>query len=60
MTEDDDDLDGCELAFDDPNMNTDDGEQIDALVMFADVWGDPDAVERRRVELTEWSAADAS
>lgn len=51
-----DDLDGCELPFDDQTSNTADGEQVDALVMFADVWDDPDAVERRRVELIELEA----
>jgi hypothetical protein len=55
-----DDLDGCSLPFDDVAHNTDDGEQLDALVMFADVWDDAEAVERRRVELVEWNAADAS
>lgn len=52
-----DDLDGCDLSFDDPNTNTQDGEQVDALAMFADVWDDPDAVEERRRQLVEWDAA---
>jgi hypothetical protein len=51
-----DDLDGCSLPFDDPDLNTTDGEQLDALVMFADVWDDAEAVERRRVELIELAA----
>jgi hypothetical protein len=51
------DLDGCELDFADPAHVTDDGDQVDALVMFADCWDDPAAVERRRAELIEWSAA---
>lgn len=49
-------LDGCELDFNDESMNTRDDE-VDALVMFADCWDDPNAVEARRVELVEWAAA---
>jgi hypothetical protein len=49
----DDELDGCEIDFTDPEHLTEDGEQQDALVMFADCWDDPEAVERRRVELIE-------
>lgn len=52
-----DDLDGCDEDFTDLAHVTEDGEQVDALVMFADVWDDPEAVEARRVELTEWDAA---
>lgn len=50
------DLDGCEVEFDNPEWNTGDGD-VDALVMFADCWDDPDAVERRRAELAEWNEA---
>lgn len=49
-------LDGCDLDFDDASKNTRDDE-IDPLVMFADCWDDPDAVEARRVELVDWAAA---
>jgi len=52
-----DDLDGCELDFDDASKNTRDGDEIDALVMFADVFDDPAAVEARRRELVEWDEA---
>ncbi|HEV2928872.1 MAG TPA: hypothetical protein VGW74_09275 [Propionibacteriaceae bacterium] len=53
-----DDLDGCDIEFNDPVTNTEDGEQVTALVLYADVdWYDEDAVEARRVELTEWAAA---
>jgi hypothetical protein len=57
MTHESSDLDGCSLDFTDPRHITGDGEQTLALVMFADCWDDPDAVERRRVELVEWHAA---
>ena len=50
------DLDGCEIDFDNPQWNTPEGD-VDALVMFADCWDDPDAVEQRRAELTEWNEA---
>lgn len=55
----DDDLDACgpEIDFADPAHLTEDGEQTDALVLFADVWDDPAAVEQRRAELVEWDAA---
>lgn len=47
---DDDLLDGCELEFDDPEMNCPD-EDIDALVLFADVdFLDEAAVEQRKAE----------
>lgn len=47
---DDDMLDGCELDFDDPEMNCPD-EDLDALVLFADVdFLDDAAVEARRAE----------
>jgi hypothetical protein len=49
-------LDGCEVDFDNPESNTSDGD-VDALVMFADVFDDPDAVEQRRAELVEWNEA---
>lgn len=52
----DEELDGCEMEFDDPSMNTRD-DQLDALVMFADCWDDDKAVEARRVELVEWATA---
>lgn len=48
-------LDGCDLDFTAGPQTTDD--DVDALVMFADVFDDPEAVERRRVELVELSAA---
>lgn len=58
MPEDDDHLDGCELEFDNAETNTSDGEQADALAMFAGVqWDDPEAVERQRVALIEWDHA---
>lgn len=50
-----DDLDGCDLPFGTVDRTHD--EDVDALVMYADCWDDPDAVERRRVELVEWGAA---
>lgn len=53
-----DDLDGCDLNFDDDQTITQDFD-LDALVMFADVWDDPAAVEARRRELIEWAARDA-
>ncbi len=56
-TPDSDDLDGCELEFADTDQVTEDGEQRDALVMFADVWDDPDAVEARKDELRDWADA---
>ena len=52
-----DELDGCETNMNDPDKITEDSD-VDALVMFADVWDDPEATERRRVELVEWSSAD--
>jgi hypothetical protein len=52
------DVDGCDVDMTDPAHLTDDGEQVDALLMFADVqWDDPAAVEARRVELIELAAA---
>jgi hypothetical protein len=50
-------LDGCDVDATDPEYLTEDGDQTDALVMFADVWDDPAAVETRRAELIEWAAA---
>jgi hypothetical protein len=51
-----DDLDGCELEFDDPAIVTPDAD-ADALVMFAGVqWDDPAAVEEQRIKLIEWAA----
>lgn len=53
-----DDLDPCgEIDFADPAHATEDGEQTDALVMFADCWDDPDAVEQRKAELAAWDEA---
>ena len=52
-----DDLDGCDLDFDDASKNTRDGDEVDALVMFADCWDDEAAVEARRAELIEWDEA---
>lgn len=51
-----DDLDGCEIQFDNPAWNTPEGD-VDALVMFADCWDNPDAVEQRRADLIDWSEA---
>jgi hypothetical protein len=50
------DLDGCAVDATDPAHVTGD-EDVDALVMYADCWDDPEAVERRRAELTAWGAA---
>ena len=51
--EDDDFLDGCDLEFDDPETNTEDGD-IDALTLFADVqFDDPDEVAKRKAEWEE-------
>jgi hypothetical protein len=55
--DDDDFLDGCDVRMDEPDQVTEDGEQTDALLMFADVWDDPDAVDQRRIELIEWGVA---
>jgi hypothetical protein len=53
---DDADLDGCDVdATVEDQLTADD--QIAPLVMFADVFGDDDAVEARRTELIEWDAA---
>lgn len=46
-----DEDDGCDLDFTDPEHVTQDGEQVDALVMFADCWDDPAAVEQRKTAL---------
>lgn len=48
----DDQLDGCEVDMADPAHLTEDS-QIAALVLFADCWDDPAAVERRRAEWRE-------
>jgi hypothetical protein len=45
------DLDGCDLDFAQEDQVTEDGEQVAALAMFADVWDDPDAVDQRRRDL---------
>ena len=56
---DDDFLDGCELDFDDPEMNTPD-EDIDALVLFADVnFLDDEVVEARKAEYAALAEAGA-
>jgi hypothetical protein len=56
--DDNDDLDPCgpEVNFADPQYVTDDGEQVDALVMFADVFGDGAAVAQRAADLRELDA----
>lgn len=59
MPDEPDDLDGCEVDMTDPVHLTGD-DDVDALVMFADCWDDPDAVEQRRAELIEWSTTGAS
>lgn len=51
-----DDLDGCDLDFTVLDQLSADGNETDALVMFADCWDDRDAVEQRRRELIEWAA----
>jgi hypothetical protein len=48
---DDAQLDGCDVDMTRPDQLTEDGEQTDALVMFADCWDDPAAVEQRRRDL---------
>lgn len=55
--EDDRHLDGCDVDMAVEDQITEDGEQTDALVMFADCWDDSDAVEVRRRELVAWDAA---
>jgi hypothetical protein len=51
---DDGHLDGCAIDFrDDPTPD----DELAPLAMFADVRGDADAIETRRVELVEWAAA---
>jgi hypothetical protein len=50
MLQDDDDLDGCDVDMTQEDQISDD-HAIDALVMFADVWDDPAAVEQRRLDL---------
>lgn len=49
----DDELDGCGVDMTDPAHTTDNGEQVEALVLFADCWDDPEAVERRKAEWAE-------
>jgi hypothetical protein len=48
---DDAQLDGCDEDFTLVDQLTEDGEQVDALVMFADCWDDPRAVYQRSQEL---------
>lgn len=50
-------LDGCAVDMTVPDQLTEDGEQTDALVMFADCWDDPVAVEHRRIQMVEWGTA---
>lgn len=51
-------VDGCDVDMDDPAHVTADGEQVDALLMFADVdWTDPAAVAARRRALLQLDAA---
>jgi len=50
---DDDHLDGCEVDMTDPAHVTQDGEQAEALVLFADCWDDPEEVERRAAQWRE-------
>lgn len=53
MSEDNDFLDGCDLDFDDPEMNCSDDDVV-ALVLFADVdFTDPEAVAARKAEWAE-------
>jgi hypothetical protein len=52
-----DEPDGCDLDFTEEAHLTQDGEQTDAVVMFADCWDQPEAVERRRTELAQWATA---
>lgn len=53
----DDFLDGCELDFDVPELATDD-DQVDALVLFADVeFDDEEAVQKRMAEYKELAEA---
>lgn len=47
---DDDLLDGCDLDFTEAPTGDDD---LDAVVLFADVADDPAAIERRRAEWQE-------
>jgi hypothetical protein len=54
---DDSELDGCALDMADEDQLTEDGEQQDALVLFAARWDDPDAVQAQRTALIEWAAA---
>jgi hypothetical protein len=53
---DDDELDGCDADMTVEDQLTSD-DQVAPLVMFADVFGDDEAVEQRRRELMEWDAA---
>lgn len=57
MPEPDDELDGCEIDMTDPAHVTADGEEVTALLLFADCWDDPAAVEQRVGELEELAAA---
>jgi hypothetical protein len=57
MPDEPDDLDGCDEDFTVEDQLTDDGEQVDALTMFADVpFDDPVAVEHRRRQLVALDA----
>lgn len=56
-TPDDAQIDGCDLDFDDPDMNTGD-DQIAALALYADIdFTDPGAAAARKAE---WEALWAS
>ena len=50
-------LDGCSVDMTKADQLTEDGEQVDALAMYADCWGDDEAVESRRRQLIELGAA---
>lgn len=50
MPEDDDLLDGCEGLHDLSMDEIVKDEDIDGIVLFADVAGDPEAIEARRKE----------
>lgn len=47
-----DELDGCDVDMTDPAHVTQD-DDIAALVLFADCWDDPEAVEQRKAEWAE-------
>lgn len=51
-----DELDGCDVDMTDPAHITQD-DDIAALVLFADCWDDPEAVEQRKAEWAELFSA---